>query len=307
MNSFEKINKVFIISSGRTGTEFFGENIKKLSPNFLSIHEPDRISIEKRRLNQAFGRLLKQGFFNQIILKSLGIFGTRNLSLKNIKEKQHEAKIISQLTNERNWLNFNSKTVYIESNWQLFGLIDILPNIKPQTKIIFIFRDPRSWVSSWMNHKGWYSKADLLTLIDKKGFKRVTPANVGIDNPKWKDYSRFQKLCWVWNYMNGNFYETVKENNPNIRHFFFEDIFVKQDKTTIKDFLQFSLNEYFKDEYVEQMLSMLQHKVNQKPKEDFPNWIDWDKKHCQDLHYFCGDLMKELGYGTEPEWLKKIE
>jgi hypothetical protein len=62
MNSFEKINKVFIISSGRTGTEFFGENIKKLSPNFLSIHEPDRISIEKRRLNQAFGRLLKQGF-----------------------------------------------------------------------------------------------------------------------------------------------------------------------------------------------------------------------------------------------------
>lgn len=306
MSKIENINKLFIISAGRTGTDFFGKNFSFFSKHIYSIHQPDVINLEKSRRKELFFKLKHLGFYNLIIAKLIGKSGTRNLSLIKVRKKNNENKIIQKLLKERTNLNLNYSKLYIESNWQLFGLIEDLLKFN-KSKILIVFRDPRDWVSSWMNKGGWYDKNDLLSKINILGFKRVTPANVGIDNPDWKDYSRFQKLCWVWNYMNGNFYEAVKENNPNIRHFFFEDIFAKRDESTIKDFLQFSLGEYFKDEYVDQMLSMLQHKVNQKPKEEFPNWIEWDKKHCQYLHYFCGDLMKELGYGTEPEWLKKIE
>lgn len=51
---FINIDKFFIISSGRTGTEFFGRILNRLNDRIYSIHEPDRVSIEKRRSNELF-------------------------------------------------------------------------------------------------------------------------------------------------------------------------------------------------------------------------------------------------------------
>ena len=305
MIDFKNINKLFIISSGRTGTDFLGKNIGYLSNSIYSIHQPDVINFTKSRRKELFFKLTNLGFINIIVLKFLGIKGTRNLSLKRVKNYFEKEKSLKKLIDERKKLNLNPVNLYIEANWQLFGIIQDLLSLK-SSKVILIFRDPRNWVTSWMNKGGWYDNKDLLSKINVLGFKRITPQNVGIYNPEWKNYTRFQKLCWVWNYMNSNFYNTLRENNKNVRHFFFEDIFMKKDKTTIRNFLQFALDDYFKEEYVNKMLGMLQNKVNENTQEEFPKWPDWDKKYCRDLHYFCGDLMQKLGYGNEPEWLEKL-
>jgi hypothetical protein len=297
---------IFLISSGRTGTEFFGKRLKDLSQYIYSVHEPDRLSIKKHKRKELFLKLKKLGVYNVLIMRMLGKTGTRALSLKRLNNKIDKENTIERIISDRKLLHHSYSQVYIESNWQLFGLLDTLNELR-NSKIIFLFRDPRNWVMSWMNReKGWYSESDLLLRINLLGFKRITPKNVGIYNPDWKNYDRFQKLCWVWNYLNSTFYNAIDDSNPNIQYFFFEDIFTKKDPTTIKNFLKFTLNDYFNEEYVNQMLKTLNKKVNQSTTKRFPQWPNWDRKQCKDLHYFCGELMQKLGYGNEPEWLEKI-
>jgi len=298
--------KSFIISAGRTGTEFFGKNLKLLNSNFYSIHEPDRISFTNIRRPELLNKFKYQGFWNLIIFKGLGLTGTRNISLKRINNLFSKDKVIKKINNERKWINLKNYNVYIESNWQLFGLIKDLISIY-NSKVIIIFRDPREWVRSFMNWGYWYDSKDLLSKIDILGFKRISPKNVGIKNSNWKNYTRFQKLCWVWNFINSNFYNLLYESDcQNIRSYFFEDIFIKKNETIIRDFLHFTLDKYFKEHYVNQLFQLLQKKAGQSIKKDFSLWIEWDKKSCQDLNYFCGDLMQKLGYGNEPEWIEKI-
>ncbi len=201
-----------------------------------------------------------------------------------------------------------SGKIYIEANWQLFGLVVDLLKLE-KTKIIIIFRDPRDWVRSWMNKgKGsWYDKKDLLSKINCLGFKRVDPSNVGINNPHWKYYSRFQKLCWVWHYMNNNFYEILQNGNENITYFLFENLFVKKDVDKINELLKFALNDYYKIECLKNMNDILDVKINESEVKNFLEWNHWTNQQCKELHHLCGGLMQKLGYGKEKEWSEKID
>ena len=304
---FDQINKIFIVSSGRTGTKFLGENLQKIVHNSLSVHEPDKVELTKKHRAELINKFKKIGIIELIINKALGISGTRNLSLRRINNEIEFGDIIKKIRKPRNVLLGDSYyRYYFEANWQLFGLLDDLFNFQ-NSKIIIFFRDPRTWVQSWMNKGYWYDDKDLLTKIDMLGFKRVTPKNVGIDNPEWKQYTRFQKLCWVWNYMNGLFYEAMGKDKKNIKAFYFEDIFVKKNKTKVREFLQFSLNEQYRENYTIELLDMLDHKVNQTKTNDFPHWQYWNDEYAKEMEYFCGDLMLNLGYGEELGWQRKIK
>lgn len=303
---FINIDKFFIISSGRTGTEFFGRNLNRLNDRIYSIHEPDRLSIEKRRSNELFRKLKNIGFYNLLVKKSLGTSGTRNLSLHNIQKEIKLSKIIKWLYKDRKFINFKNYKFYFEANWQLFGLIPELLEI-PNTKIIIIIRDPRDWVRSWMNKGSWYDNKDLMTKFNFLGFKRITPKNVGVNNKYWKHYNRFRKLCWVWNYMNNKFYEYHQDSIHDIRLFFFEDIFIKNNQDKIRDFLKYSLSEQYDNYFLQIFLKKLQTKVNKSHNKKFPEWKQWNKEYAKDLQSICGKSMKQLGYGTEPEWKQKLK
>lgn len=306
MNSdhFEKINKVFILSAGRTGTKFLGDNYNKISNEFYSVHEPDRVTFSKKQTGELIQKLFKQGVTRLVLLKAIGYCGTRNLSLKAINKELGNELITKRLIDDRKWTKLENNKVYIESNHQLFGMIDILETFS-NSKTIIIFRDPREWVKSWMNKGIWYTKTDILSLLDFAGFKRITPKNVGVHSIEWTSYCRFQKLCWVWNFMNRFFVDAIEKHN--LSYFYFENLFIRKDSKTLEMFLVDSLGDLNKPEYVESLAMLLNTKVNENTDSTFPGWEKWGVDDCRELQLICGNLMSKLGYGNEPEWIEKIQ
>jgi len=302
-SDFLKLNKIFIISPGRTGTKFLAENMNKMSNSVYSIHEPDRLSIRKDGFKENIQKIKKIGFSNAVIKKLLGTHGSRNLSLNKISGKLSQATVQKRLYEDRKWIPIEID-LYIEANPQLFGLIEELLNLK-NSRVLLLFRDPRDWVASWVNRGSWYDRKDILTQIDMFGLKRLTPKNIGQKLPEWKNYSRFQKLCWAWSIMNGIFYNSCKPNYSNLTYFFFEDIFVNKEATEIRRLLIFLLGEVYNDNILYNFMDLLKKKTNTNPKESFPKWTHWDPSLCVQLEYMCGNLMSKLGYGKENYWLKK--
>src|SRR6056297_522671 len=289
---FTKINKVFIISSGRTGTKFLGNNFHKISKEFYSIHEPDRITFNKKQAGELIQKFCKQGITRPIVLKAIGYCGTRNLSLKNINKELSKKRITKRFLDDRKWFKPQDNKIYIESNHQLFGLINILITLQ-NSKTVIIFRDPREWVKSWMNKGSWYTSTDVLSFVDFAGFKRITPKNVGIHKTEWLGYSRFQKLCWVWNFINKCFVDEIEKNN--LSYFFFEDLFIKKDPQILRNFLTVSLGNLYNPEHSKNLSMLLHTKVNDTTIEVFPHWEKWDIALCKELQLNCGWLMQKLG------------
>ena len=307
INSFKKIRKVFIVSAGRCGSHFFGKNLKKLSKYFYSIHEPDKISFRGENKKELWFKLINYGIWNLIILKALAKSGSRNLSLLRLKTNKNLNinHLWNWLYKDRKLIDFYKYQIYFEANAQLFGLVSDLIKM-PRTKVAIFIRDPRTWVQSWLNKGTWYDEKDILGNVNWLGFKRLTPRNVGRKNTMWKSYDRFQKLCWVWNYMNSNFYKIISKYKKNIRFFLFEDFFIKKKEDIIKDFLRFIIGNNYTPKYLECTLNLLQQKENQTLSKKFPAWEYWNKQYAINLHSICGELMQKFGYGKEEKWLKKL-
>lgn len=216
------VRKSFIVSGGRTATTLFGNQLGRLFPHVYSIHEPDRVDIGPEKTLASLRQVLSQGFFRMGFLKALGFAGTRNLSLRRLSGAVGPQKVHAQLIADRSHIDLQAHSIYVESNYQLFGVIrDCLA--LPNAYAAFLLRHPSSWIESWLKKK-WYGPEDRLSRIDFAGFKRITPANVGIDEPSWDEFGRVDKLAWVWGFL-AELFETVSAEVPSRTGIFrFEDL-----------------------------------------------------------------------------------
>lgn len=112
---------VFILSSGRTGTKFFGEFLNNFD-RVHAAHEP-RPSYRLRMWSHAF---LENSVDKE--------------TMKNVLYSQRK-NIISD--------NFD---VYIESNPFITGFTEFLGDVFKDPTVIHIVRDPRDYVKSSLNH-----------------------------------------------------------------------------------------------------------------------------------------------------------
>ena len=72
---------VFIVSGGRTGTQFLGDRLSLAIENSYSVHEPDILPISVKRVG---GRLRTFGLWNMVFGKALGLSGIRVLGQRAI-------------------------------------------------------------------------------------------------------------------------------------------------------------------------------------------------------------------------------
>lgn len=297
--------RVFIVSSGRTGTEFFGINVGKISDDVFSIHEPDALSISKKKRIEFYSKVKLLGWLNLLIKKPLGLYGTRALSLQRLGNKISGQKAINKFLEERKWIDQNYK-FFVESNHNLFGLTKELSELD-NTKLFILVRDPRDWITSMMNKGGWYDRKDMSYRLNILGFKRLTPNNVHEYHQQWNEYSKFEKLCWSWNYINNHLFRTAEKQNDNVRLFYFEDIFLNKERSKIEKMLQFIFGKDYNTIHLDKCVELMKSKINARPKDEFDDWKKWDSKTCQTLDAICGELMRKFGYGSEVEWKEKLK
>jgi acetyltransferase-like isoleucine patch superfamily enzyme len=259
--NFSEVKVIFVLSTGRSGSQAISKVFAQ-HDNIDSFHEPHyqiiRISTE-----------LEHGV---------------------ITREQAKFELQSIYCNS---LVYSRNIVYLESEHRLFNLVQILKELIPESKFIWLIRDGRDVVSSTFG-RGWYNpdkEAGAKPLINKIpgiwDYYRLDADKAGIiDHDDWVKMDIFSKNCWYWSYVN----ESIERQLSSLR---------KEDKFFVKiENLSNSITELcdFIGVANEKMEVFISNSANYKVKK-YEEWTDKEKNIFSDL---CGDnLEKWYGYKLE--------
>jgi len=297
---------VFITSTGRTGTRFLAKSMSKMVEDCYAVHEPANVFIKDLK---KWARDIKRfGFYQMTVGQFLPSKSMCKLSTHRRRGKISDEKAKEYIKGLRKQILQETKeSLYVESSNHLHGVIDLLEEVFPNSKVVFIIRDPRTWIRSALSSPVYllYSKGDLAFLemsMRAYHFKDDPYAN------KWAQMGKFEKFAWYYNKLNTLVLNSMK-GKKNFKLYRYEDLFISKNKEeNFKELLEFSTR--FDDgfiRYYDFQPSLLNKKINSSADNyKIPHWKEWDKKMANTLQKHCEDLMEKFGYGKEPEWLEKL-
>lgn len=185
----------FILSTGRTGTQFFEDYINQTTDSAVCRHEPK----PSRRF------------------KFLS-----NLSLDGVVSDKFVTKIY-QLSRKSLFKNLGDK-IYIESNNFIFGCIPALNQNHKNIRVIHIVRHPFTYIESHLNHGFWQGHKKIFAKYVPYWLEKISTANPA--NP-------VEILSARWNFVNsqiGSYSETNKYICVRFEDLFSKDQSLASDK-----------------------------------------------------------------------------
>ncbi|MDA3898045.1 MAG: sulfotransferase domain-containing protein [Desulfobacteraceae bacterium] len=198
-------NIFFILSTGRSGTQFLSNLLSQIDDRTLVMHEPD--------------------FYYDI-----GVLE------KSKNSKQYASDYIN---------NFRKFSIYdridgneVEGYGEVTGTLrfhsEALRGVFPNAKIMLMSRDGRDVIRSVMGWPEFYGK-------ESKGAYNLTPQQDDKYFDKWHDMTRFEKLCWSWQNSNRSMLSLIQPNEI----FQFEKIISSYEyfKTRVLDKLELNVSE----------------------------------------------------------------
>lgn len=164
-------------------------------------------------------------------------------------------------------------------------------------KVIHLIRDPRDFVTSFMNwKKGSFKRTILHHFIPLWQPNPVFTGDVSVLGRL--RMSKFEHFCWIWNYKN-RFFQNSFSQSEDYFQLKFENLTSEEYSPSIID----SLLSFMEVESSNgNNFSLPQKKVNKSEKKYFPRWPDWTPAQAKVLDKWCGEPMRSLGYGKEKEW-----
>ena len=298
---------IFLSSTGRTGTRFFGEMMSKMIGDCVSVHEPDTTRVTRPgdwiEKMAKFGapKMLWGQYRERYSFGKLSTTRHRGIT-KDKKARQYV------LENRLEYIEHFRKNLYIESNHIVYGVLDLVAELFPNSKVIWIMRDPRTWVRSAINSEAYH----LYGMWDWNALNLSVRAYNFPDDPsasRWKEMSKFEKYCWYYSNVNNRAFELMKKV-PDFKIFRYEDLFDKQKRDQyFNEMLEYATG--FKDgfraeyKYRPELLDEKIHAAASKWR--IPKWKNWNDNLVKMMDYHCGEIMQHFGYGDEQQWQKKLD
>ena len=293
MDILEEKCFVFIVSAGRTGTRFFGDQLGHMIGGAFSVHEPDVLMDFKLK---SLSQLRLFGWYNLIFGKLTGKTGIRNLSQNYLAGKLSLPELKAAVIDHREKFYRNiSQDLIIESYSGWYGAIPAIQSLYKNYKIVIIVRDPRDWVVSNMNWGTMYGKRDWVSRL-KLG--RLNPAMINDEHyrDQWQHFTRFQKLCWAWNAIYGILLRETADD-PNATIVKFEDLFRSEQKYEHLENLLGFISRYPGRKFDYRIAKGVLEKIaNPNVSCEFPGWQDWDERMKEDLLRLCGNVAQKFCY-----------
>lgn len=284
---------VFIISAGRTGTKFFGDQLSHMIGDAFSVHEPDVLMDFKLK---SLSQLRLFGWYNLIFGKLTGKSGIRNLSQNYLAGKLSLLGLKAAVIDHREkFYRDISQDLIIESYSGWYGAIPAIQSLYKNYKIVVIARDPRTWVVSNMNWGTMYGKRDWVSRL-KLG--RLNPAMINDEyyRDRWRYFTRFQKLCWAWSTIYAILLKETADD-PNAVIVKFEDLFRSEQKYEHLEKLLAFISRYPGRQFDFRLAENILDKVaNPNISDAFPDWEDWDNGMKNDLIRLCSTVAQEFSY-----------
>lgn len=247
---------VFIISTGRTGTEAISKYFKENFAQVLSVHEPGPDFLHLgNKVYQKEGSLTSTKIFERI-------YFLRYLILK-----------IAQ---------FKNKKYYIESNNRLFSLVPYLKIAFPKAKFIYITRNGANIVRSGVSR-------DFFT--EDERYPKIYPKKENPYYQDWKNFSSFEKTCWWWQEKDSIVYNSIISDEQSLI-IKFEDLFKNESfHYNLKKILDFINIDY---KSIESYPAPTKSNGTIVYKMD--PFSKWPLERKKEFNKICGKHQEELGY-----------
>ncbi|ARN76513.1 hypothetical protein BST97_15545 [Nonlabens spongiae] len=262
-------NFYFIVSTGRTGTNFMEAFINKASHDVFCVHEPHpdlfNLSIEKYREKKS-----------------------SNYIYEKLQESRYE--VLHSFLNSR-------KSIYIESNPFAAFLVDNLKETFKNAKFIFIYRDIDTYLLSALNKSPLGNNVNNFYAKDD-GRKRLSP--IDFDNNElakvWSDLSRAQKITWYWTKCNTYLRNYAKDNSGHVLELKFEDLFSLENKKKHTSFSKlFSyLNIELESKHLNELLKNSFDKRNSTEEKFYKSLTELSQHETEWIQSQSANLSREL-------------
>ncbi len=300
----ENTKRIFICSTGRTGTQFFAKYLNKFIKNSVALHEPGTPWVSKPLA--LLNSIKNYGVFHLTIGQGLNTHSMYKLSRDYIAKKITKQNAIINISNINSRVDKSyNADICVYSSGHIYGIMDLLNETYKDSRFVFVVRDPRTWIGSALN-KFEYTLYGPVELF----YRNLSLRPSCIENDEytqlWKSMTKFEKYCWFYNALNTIVLNKM-QNKPNFKVFKYEDIFLSENKKQhFNELLDFATNfDSGRVEY-QNLHNLLDKKVDSKQKSQTCVWEHWEKEKAKIMHKHCGALMKTFGYGNEPLWLNMI-
>lgn len=246
---FENRNIFFVLALGRSGTQFCSELLSK-SPGSLVFHEP--IGDDYRANAEAH---LSQ----DTALKYISVY---------------RKKLMYELARDKDF------RTYGEVNSIIAYHAAALQNVFPQARFLHLIRDGREVVRS-LHARTHYVETSL-------PFECICPNPGDPWYDSWKNFSRFQKLCWLWSYTNSYLENRVPD------FVLFEKLISDYDyfSSRMETFLGVNVGRELWEKHVSKPLNVTR-------KFSMPPWSEWETEQREQFIEICGEEMARYGYPLE--------
>ena len=291
----------FIVSGGRTGTQFFGDLLGDVISDCHSEHEPDMVAGLTRL---TWERIRRFGLWHMIVGRILGQTGVRVIGQRYLEGSIsiEQARNLLRATREGYHRGIDQSLV-VESYYAWWMVSKKMQHIWPGAKVVGILRDPRDWIASWLRRAGGRRNGALTERLPPGPLE---PARIGDHKAAriWPELDQVGRLAWEW----GVIAETLSqasETSGTVKVFRFEDLF-GGDTKALDVLVAFVAQHAEGPAHDVGDLSSLRRDVRNASTGTKPRWSDWTDAQIAAIDHFCGPRMETYGYGTEDAWRARV-
>lgn len=280
----------FVMSGGRTGTQFLGHLLSEVIEDCWSEHEPDVFdgfgAVTARRIQEF-------GLWHMVFGRILGLTGIRAAGTRYLIGQIERDEVIRKVQRERaDYHAGKANSLLIESYPQWWMFAQDLPAIYPDAKMIGIIRDPRGWICSRLAHQNRQGRRHW-THYFPPGI--ITPARVHDQHweKRWNEIGAVGRLAWEWQFINKRLSKAIKDQT-NARMFRYEDLFNSSD-SRIDELVTFAASYPDRTFKTGDLAPYLTERLNASTSTG-QEWKLWTDEQCQIVDELCGDVMVQYGY-----------
>jgi hypothetical protein len=259
------VTALFVVSTGRTGTQFLADLFGRLGAR--ASHEPGPKWIRLVSNAHVAGRL----------------------------SSERAGRLVARV--RRNEVERPGAAPWVESSCLIYGLVDPLLATFPDAHVVQVVRDPRTYVRSAMGWGAYRTGGRPLNLVP---FRRLAPPQFRPRSVRrrfeWAAEGQFERLCWAWSAMN----RSMREQGSGSSRFSvvrYEDLFDPvRSGPTLRSLC--SLAGFDVDDAT--LSRLAERRINAgKKTPEIPDWARWTPAERARLLQDCADEAARYGYDLD--------
>jgi hypothetical protein len=253
---------LIVLSTGRTGTKALAHYFNVAYDQVTALHEPKPSRYLRTLSNRSIAGKL-----------------TRQQRVRSLARSRR--RIIGSIT----------RPVYIESNWYIYGFVDVLKDVfGAETKLLHVVRDPRTYIPSHLNYGTISGYKRVFTTVVPYWYLR--PEQLDPNAPKrWNQMADEERMAFHWQIANREIDKAKDAFGADYRLMKYEDFYDPSGAgiNQILDWIDLPRSE----KLLEQIRTQ---RVHASPNRGYKKWKDWPAELQRSVLDMLGPQMRRYGY-----------